>query len=649
VLRTLSIPVLLALVAVSCVKQVPPRPDTSSGATACDALALPLQAYVSYIPPEGDLLTREFIERHACCPVVVVQNGSQGEEIFKRPIGFYGTRTSLWRVSENKEGLTRLDGSASGDAGERVAKALAKELHLLREVYADTASAGGQALQNEKGVFMVHAFNGESPGMPVVVFESIEMGRTPAQMKSNTALLRALAAEASDRRTRLELTSFGTGGGIRASDAVGAVVDIRGSMFVGFEAVREREGAPVRFVPVIRFSDLTTGARIIAYRGGESFEDRGKAEKEVRRVFLEESGWLTKLHRFGSEGTGEEDSLEHLFQRRGDLSLTMTTFGDEEVKRFSESLGLVNVNMEDWHLVESWFSIEKEALGQLSLLRLISDTHGLEEALVRSMYEWTLAARYSREDLVELLLWGLEGSPLEPRARVPNAALWTAFQGLEPNRVHKALVPMPASGDSAFLEPFAKELAETMLDDIQAQRAFSQAPFDPRDVETLSLSEEELRRLMKEHAQRLVERAKKLRQNRDDEHRSRSAAGELVDGLLYMPLGNGRQIPLLADRSSAGGAERAHVWARLKKWDDNENSRLSAIIKDFESFKTSKTRERMTYRSNMSTAMPKAVVNVARQLQTCPPTRTREALQTRSWLESAHENTFTSPWTGSRW
>jgi hypothetical protein len=65
------------------------QPQSRLGSSASSCLStLPIQVYVTYIPPEGDLLSKAIIDRHACCPVIVIQNGHDPSNIFKRPLGF---------------------------------------------------------------------------------------------------------------------------------------------------------------------------------------------------------------------------------------------------------------------------------------------------------------------------------------------------------------------------------------------------------------------------------------------------------------------------------------------------------------------------------------------------------------------------------
>lgn len=594
------------------------QPQSRLGSSASSCLStLPIQVYVTYIPPEGDLLSKAIIDRHACCPVIVIQNGHDPSNIFKRPLGFYGTPSAVYLVSRDRVqragGNTTQQREASADFAEQLKNALSKDPQFLLPQQAGLDSSDRQ---NPDLHFTVFAFRSDLPGQPAVLMESVETGRTPSYMHANTIVLQALEQLANKHRRKLYLTSFGTGGGVDPSHGVGSVVELTGSVFVGYAA--DVSQGQSRYVPQIRSIDKESGAESNLYAGKAGYSTRQQAELDAKTHFLELFANPTLPETDGPQGS----PLKSLTARRS-YSLTVTEIGTEDIKKRSQDLSLKNVNMEDYHIIRSWQILDSQSKGGLKVLRIISDTHGASTRLAARALSWARSHTYSLADYAELILWGLSGSPTQPADRVPLAALWTAFAGVEASALLPFLAPLQTQPTTLFLDPFAKEFAETFMSDIQAQRFFSAESLGPGAHALVGQSELSVQNLVTNHHKVLQQQLDVLRATAHEPAKALDAATELARSMAYITLSSKQSLALLAlgDLPATNPvATRMHIWARLGKWSKNSSVSLRSVTANFkgaDAFKKSPVFDRMFYRSNMSTAMPQGIQKVLESFVTC--------------------------------
>ncbi len=142
---------------------------------------LPLQIYMTYIPPEGDILAKEILNKHSCCPVLVIQNGHDATQIFKRPIEFFGTPDSIYFVDKSSGTKEMISPNATNqNSNDNIGSAFAT---LLRKSLSERSSDGSSlpkpnesSLQNPELKFTVFSFRGSSQKPPALIMESVEMG-----------------------------------------------------------------------------------------------------------------------------------------------------------------------------------------------------------------------------------------------------------------------------------------------------------------------------------------------------------------------------------------------------------------------------------------------------------------------------------------
>jgi hypothetical protein len=497
---------------------------------------------------------------------------------------------------------------------------------LLRKSLSERSSDGSSlpkpnesSLQNPELKFTVFSFRGSSQKPPALIMESVEMGRNPMHMDGNNLIFKGAQNLAMIQNRKFNLTSFGTGGGVDLKTKIGEVVQLQGSLFVGFETINSSDN--LKYIPVLKVFNSQNENQPLLAHPPEGFDSREKAQVAARELFLN----LSEKNPPFNENRKIPQLLSQLRSAQN-YSLTVTEIGSDEVKKKGQEFHFKNVNMEDYQVLNSWSQLKPESKGELRLLRIVSDTHDVSDSIALAAFDWAKNHSITVKESAELILWGLNGSPISPAETIPVCALWKAFNHLAMTEVVPFLSPIESQDNGLFLDPFAKEFAESFFSDLESERLITEATLDTEIVSSQVRSNQNVKELISYHLKNMIQLAKNIKNTQTSDQKE-TLARKLAEHLAYLVSPSGQKIPLFARSpfsNESMDTVKLHIWARPGKWNGNESTKLTDVVKHFKSlneFKLSPSFDRMFYRSNMSAAMPKGISTVLNQFQTCQGSR----------------------------
>jgi len=203
---------------------------------------------------------------------------------------------------------------------------------------------------------------------------------------------------------------------------------------------------------------------------------RFQAEERAKVIFREQRGKLVEVHPV----TGNPvDGGETLQQAIGDLiasaddpraSVSMTTsfFGGGVDKAAGASVGIADVNMEDFWVLELAQKLRLKP-NQIEVVRVNADPHEVSEDVVRRVRDWARDARLSEEAYVDAILWGRKGVPLEA---MPESGHWTAFEGIEGDELRDIVIDHQGRVVNPWYTEIAVDLVNEAADKAGAFREF---------------------------------------------------------------------------------------------------------------------------------------------------------------------------------
>ncbi len=572
-----------------------------------------VDVYLGFMDEEVNDLLKTLIKQHPDRRVVVIERGASvasQARLFEKPLSDYrGGAPTIISTQDPVTGASLEAEIARGIKAQAEAPEYAARLRslVMRQGAAPkTMQAGGL-----DPTMTIVGFNTSASGDPIVLIRSPEMGLQPdmvaAYLEPSLDALRRLGA-ASPERGGLHASVYGTGGAIAPSLKPGEISGVKGSVYVGARKVPGSE----RYLGVIAISDGKSDPSDF-YR--QEFTAREEAESAARKAFA--AGKELPAISGPLKGKTLDASVRGIDPGgRGAVSLTLSFFGGEDMKEAGRALGLGNVNMEDYHVLNAL----RAMVDTFNLARLNCDPHEITPATVKRMTEWGKAERYTISAYEDAAIWGLRGTPL---AEMPRSAHWKALKGMPEGELQKLAMPIrTASGELAVLDPFYAEIATNFLQDASRGEVFSSKEGGRTFYYSIvskkitdRLTSEELKELggimkakseiIQKKAQAVLEKAKSAGTPADFEALRvpireillAAADMEIPDGPLRAKIGDilakdptargkrdyfartGR-IRLLgaANAEATGETTKMEVWVREGKWNKNSARTLDHII-----------------------------------------------------------------------
>lgn len=448
---------------------------------------------VAFMDEEVSPVLRELLGRRR--PVLVVERGAISQvppRIFEQPVESFPVRPTVVASNGLPQGYRPPRPGRARTLPERQ-QALAWQLRTLLE---QPQAAGGDLPSdfvrklNERAFFAVTDGNavigrreklirpdrGQPPalsvlafepansqGTPVVLVRAPEMGMQPSLMRPYLRLIAKALTILLAEKDQVCLRAYGASGAIGGTSP-GDITAMAGSLFVGAE--RDLLGG----VDTVRSIVALATADSLTYLHDKKVQPTSAAD--LKRAWEEaENQAKAYLTAPGPELKQQIDALRSSSGRQ--VSLTLSFFGGQEVKRAASALGLFSTNTEDYHLFRLARSMKWPKLGHWDYPRLADvtvqrvdvDPPDIPEAVVGAYGRWTARARLTAGDYRDLLGWGLAGCPLTV---VPRVAWWRfaedpVFQ--DPSAL-SCFGRYAISGDIRPLDPVAVEIAVDMLRDL---------------------------------------------------------------------------------------------------------------------------------------------------------------------------------------
>jgi hypothetical protein len=346
---------------------------------------------------------------------------------------------------------------------------------------------------------------------PIIVFRSPEMGLQPSLMSPYiefilmmiSALSSQLAYLAHDNEEwPVQVTCFGAQGGASSGKQPGSISYICASLYVGY-TFHHGQDTPV--IALCSQGGHYTFKASAPFTPSKPFDTRAKPEdNELLNYFLEQHEHLTvdEIHvdsRYVrqeeagiAKGMPIEDVIALLIRNytasskgaKPEVSGTSSWFIAGAQKEAFARLGITGCNMEDYWVLHSMrhCALERVAVEPKDrsmypvfakgfLTRVNADPLAIEDNVAEA-FQKDLSQKYlSRDNYVELLLWGLKGLPLKLRGDLvlPRVAHWSFAdadifkedRGLFTRHLYGVLVE--GSEVPVVPDPFFIEIASDLL------------------------------------------------------------------------------------------------------------------------------------------------------------------------------------------
>jgi hypothetical protein len=584
-----------------------------------------LDIYVGFMDEEVSSVLTHLVDHavHANRPVVVIERGRPEGMLFERHARSYGTLSGRFlsnvvyggqmegreeafslglerclNLKFNQELLGTLE--AASDPSEGV-KFKTREIVLGRP--GDTGSP--------RPLFSVLRFvpdsSGTAPanGDPIVVIRSPEMGFQPNLVGSFLravfgAVLKTLGAEKKEEK-KFRVSIYGAGGAIDVGDMPGTVHDIRGSVYVGSEI--EPNTTPRKFRGVVSFLGLKHGSsrqftRYDLYQSRAYTEDkaRQKAENDAKAAFAFLCGvpdgnetWRSKAK---LDTTKTAAALREQFREVDgkNVSLTTSFFTDTQIKSLARKLGLHDVNMEDFHMLEVLELLHSKPeefgnaeLDRFKLIRVDCDPPEISPKVKELFGGWLHNTKYTRQTYLAALRWGLHGAQVDHLTDVARSPRdrpfhWSLFDQKEvPSGWEELFFPLKDAdgGPRHVLDPFFVEIATDFLSSVRDKNLYGDS--DPESADHRFKKDADEKKDVAHRLSRQAERLLKVFALLQSGQPAGFLNGDLEDLLAaiftHENYVNGH-CPLIAARSEY------EIWARPGSWDpENKDLVLASGLK----------------------------------------------------------------------
>lgn len=568
-----------------------------------------LEVFEGFMDEEVKFVLERLVRENPGRQVIVLERSRATEDmLFELPVAVYGQKPVRRIVADD----------AVGDSFEaRWSRTLAKELKTA-EPALKASVVGGQAkpktnVGSEK--FELLTFNGKAPvsakNPPIVLVRSPEMGLQPALVPVyQKAIVQSLQKldEGKPANGGVNFSFFGTSGAVASHEQPGDLNRVTGSLYVGVDLVPGEEGRPPRYRGVIKLIEAS-GNPPKTFFSSETFDDRGKAEEAAKKAFNRPGASdLKNTDRSARSDETLGSAVRDVMQTHGgSVSLTVSFFGGDAEKATGRSLGLTNVNMEDYHVLASMPDIlSSPGKGSVGVTRYNCDPPDIPPLVVSAMETWGEETKYTPDAYVDAILWGLKGSIAE---QAPKSGKWTALDVLEEGMRGRFAYQLP--NDGGILDPFYAEIASDFLSSILKGKAFGLEIFSLKAVEQLTKGQkEDLQKVLDAHSKVLAaeaaevykEFAKEFGEGKlsgEAELRLRKMLGDLVAKTQFVEIPEGP----LRDAIARGMGDRARadmlkngrlrmlaapeegkmeVWVRSGKWKQNVSMTLEHLLREID-------------------------------------------------------------------
>ena len=404
---------------------------------SCSSSPAAVDVYAAFMNDEANEVIKAAIRTHR--EVIVIAVGDVKGELAGRPLNYYASdRPTILQTRSDLGGET---------VEARLAHGLGKRMNPVEfSSHIESLTAGGAAARTVLGgkanpVLSIIRFNPQARTRnPIVIITGIEMGRQPSLVQPYLDVVFSAIhdlSEASPKRGGMTLSVFATSGGVSERLNPGDLTSVRSSVFIGAEVIPHPTG-PKTYDGVVALISENHVKSIFK----KNFSTREEAEKAAKEAFLQL----------------KQKDISSTPLLSG-TSLTASFFVGPELKEQGQKLGLINANMEDFHILSS---ASRAPFRDLQISRLITDPPSIPEALRKAVGNWAKTTRYTFRHYEDAIFWGLQGSSLES---VPNTARWSAFDRLSGTDLTKYLPHLMIDGKLSVLDPFLVEIASEFLNE----------------------------------------------------------------------------------------------------------------------------------------------------------------------------------------
>lgn len=523
-----------------------------------------LDVFVGFMDEEVYYTLSTILESKYYDAVYVIERGraESGGQLFQRPLQDYGS-TPMTFVNPAVINVREKD------------PLLSKLLPNLRRNIDETFSGkrlqghwtgGGAKLNIYAPEFTVVVFGDKSARMnarrPVVLIRAPEMGKEPSLFRPYLrALMKSLKGIDPGG---VNLFVIGAGGSAFPEDSPGKTHVIASSVYAGPQIENDIVWSVVSFV--------TADSEHKLYRS--KVGDVGP--ENVAEAITRAQNELGKLK--SEESSGRRALLGHMKKIPQDLvdsgrvvSLTTGFFSGAAEKAAAASLGLRDVNMEDFHVLKVVNSMRPKAragkaleyprIGAAAVFRVDCDPFKIATDEVEALNAWLKDTKNSSvpvKDMVEIIEFGLLGLPLH---NVPSAMEWS-FPGVL-RRTERFLPYGRRGGQPLILDPFRLEVASDLLAEAANRNAFQgRQPGDDELREVLA----NLAGMIRSSSSGMpADPITKL---------SQGPYGQAIEKMTSALKKSGKSrrlliesfIELLSQRLAPGAGDRKPIWIRQGKW-----------------------------------------------------------------------------------
>ena len=540
------------------------------------------EVYLGFMDEEVNDILRHLREKYPDRPVLVVERSKSVSAggIFERPWEYYGGKPAAQTTTQLAE--VGDVGGLHGRLAQRMGEGLNKRELNAAWVAGQKAKTGARGSLDPTlwvGEFAPTAppSGGVAAGPPVILVRAPELGLQPGLVGG---YLRPILGGIQNELGPVRLHVFGAGGAVGKGITPGSRSRMAGSVFVGVRRVPGEAGV-YEGVVALRSKDGTLkefyrarAASTPAQHGGDVVKAdemaKKQAELKARRAFQIDPTNLREVDAQGRQIPGGRTLLEEVraVQRAakgGDdtVSLTVSFFGGGRDKRAGQALGLSDVNMEDFHVLQVADELKIDPR-LVTVERVNADPSVIDHRVVERVQEWAREARLSSSDYTDAIEWGLTGAILE---QMPAKGHWTVFDKPVGNsRLQDLVVP---NQQGQVVNPYYTELAVDLVSEaaddgkalepfrVSARAAFQQAQASPQVLEELDY-------ILGHKLSRVSQLARQIKRGAPAE--TRAAIARFVEEIKYLDLEPESLPARLLDGMSAAERSRLGALGEPGRW-----------------------------------------------------------------------------------
>jgi hypothetical protein len=423
--------------------------------------------HLGYIDEEINIALQQLIRQQPDIPITVITDTDRSStSLFQKPLQFY-----VQHINPSNN----LTNAASPSVVTLNQQLQSPQFQSERaKIYDSFLLEGTPVESGPKRSVRALEFNsgGKRQGKDLIVtLKSPEFGRQPGLIQPLLQQIIQLTQNLPEARDGIFMSSFGTSGAVSPGMAPGTAVPVDGSLFFGLKL--EFNNAAKGFRAAVRFFDPKL-ERVVDFYLSQPFKLRSEAEANLSEL-LEQPERLYALTSPDLPGETLKSRVQQLTRDGKGISLTLSYFGAHREKEIARTLGLNNLNMEDFHVLE----VASRVADAAKIRRVTTDPASIDRDTIDRLYRWSKTAKYTARDYIEGILWGLNGTPLN---QIPERARWDLYPaGSWP--VDKFYIS-PKVGSP--LDPFFLEMSVKFLSDAADGRLIGPDSISSKIVDVLS-------------------------------------------------------------------------------------------------------------------------------------------------------------------